>query len=139
MRHNELHDFIASLLSEVCHNVCVEPPLQPLTGETLPLTVQDWMWLQMVFRVAVIRGSLLMLKCLVLMLPLTRFPACLHCIVNLRKKSRGNMSNAFVKWRWDVLLCWYFPLSGEYLLSVTFFSRDLPPCLPTRGTFPMMW
>ena len=26
MRHNELRDFIASLLSEVCHNVCVEPP-----------------------------------------------------------------------------------------------------------------
>ena len=37
MRHNELRDFIASLLSEVCHNICVEPHLQPLTGETFPL------------------------------------------------------------------------------------------------------
>ena len=37
MRYNEFHDFIAFLLSEVCHNVCVEPPLQPLTGETFPL------------------------------------------------------------------------------------------------------
>ena len=37
MRHNELRDFIASLLPEVCHNVCVEPHLQPLTRETFPL------------------------------------------------------------------------------------------------------
>ena len=48
------------------------------------------------------------------------------------------MSNEFVKWRWDVLLRWYFPLLGECLLSVTFFSRDLPPCLLTRGTFLMV-
>ena len=27
MRHNKLRDFIASLLSEVCHNICVKPPL----------------------------------------------------------------------------------------------------------------
>ena len=37
IRHNELRDFTASLLSEVCHNVSVEPQLQPLTGETFPL------------------------------------------------------------------------------------------------------
>ena len=55
------------------------------------------MWLRMVFEVAIIKGSLLMLKCLILMLPLIRLPACLHCIVDLRKKSRGSMSNAFVK------------------------------------------
>ena len=34
-RHNELRDITADLLSEVCHDVCIEPPLQPLTGETL--------------------------------------------------------------------------------------------------------
>ena len=33
IRHNELCDFTASLLSEVCHGVSVEP----LTGETFPL------------------------------------------------------------------------------------------------------
>ena len=31
------YDFAASLLSEVCFNVSVEPQLQPLTGETFPL------------------------------------------------------------------------------------------------------
>ena len=33
MRHNELRDITAELLTEVCHSVGVEPILQPLTGE----------------------------------------------------------------------------------------------------------
>ena len=35
IRHNEIRDITATLLTEVCHNVATEPPLQPLTGETL--------------------------------------------------------------------------------------------------------
>ena len=34
LRHNEIRDMMAKLLSEVCHNVATEPPLQPLSGET---------------------------------------------------------------------------------------------------------
>ena len=34
-RHNELRDFTAKVMTEVCHDVCIEPPLQPLTGEAL--------------------------------------------------------------------------------------------------------
>ena len=34
IRHNEIRDTTASLLTEVCHNVATKPPLQPLTGET---------------------------------------------------------------------------------------------------------
>ena len=37
IRHNEIRDITASLLTEVCHNVATEPPLQPLTGETFHL------------------------------------------------------------------------------------------------------
>ena len=33
--HNELRDLTASWLHEVCHDVAAEPPLQPLTGESL--------------------------------------------------------------------------------------------------------
>ena len=33
--HNEIRDLTAKLMSEVCHNVCVEPHLQPITGENL--------------------------------------------------------------------------------------------------------
>ncbi len=35
IRHNEIRDLTANLLTEGCHNVSVEPPLQPLSGESL--------------------------------------------------------------------------------------------------------
>ena len=35
LRPNEVRDLTANILSEVCHNVCMEPSLQPLTGEQL--------------------------------------------------------------------------------------------------------
>ena len=34
IRHNEIRDLTAKLLSEVCHSVATEPPLQPLSGES---------------------------------------------------------------------------------------------------------
>ena len=34
-RHNEVRDFTAQILSEVCNDVAIEPLLTPLTGETL--------------------------------------------------------------------------------------------------------
>ena len=35
IRHNEVRDITAHLLSDVCHNVGVEPTLQPITDERL--------------------------------------------------------------------------------------------------------
>ena len=35
VRHNEIRDLTANLLTEVCHDVYVEPDLQPLMGEQL--------------------------------------------------------------------------------------------------------
>ena len=35
IRHNEVRDTIGCWLSEVCSDVCIEPTLQPITGETL--------------------------------------------------------------------------------------------------------
>ena len=35
MRHNEVRDITASLLTEVCHGVTIEPHLQPLSGESM--------------------------------------------------------------------------------------------------------
>ena len=37
LRHNEIHDITASLLSEVAHDVAIEPELQLLSGEDFPL------------------------------------------------------------------------------------------------------
>ena len=35
IRHNEVRDLTANLMTEVCHDVCIEPTLQPLTGEVV--------------------------------------------------------------------------------------------------------
>ena len=35
IRHNELRDITAELMTEVCHNVGIEPTLQPITDERL--------------------------------------------------------------------------------------------------------
>ena len=35
IRHNELRDLMAQFLTETCHSVGIEPPLQPLGGEVL--------------------------------------------------------------------------------------------------------
>eukprot|EP00731_Ephydatia_muelleri_P014129 Em0007g1439a len=37
LRHNEIRNLTANLLSEVCHNVTIEPTLQPVTRETFKL------------------------------------------------------------------------------------------------------
>ena len=37
LRHNDIRDITARCISEVCHNVSIEPELQPLTGERLQL------------------------------------------------------------------------------------------------------
>ena len=34
IRHNEIRDITATMLTEICHNVSTEPPLQPLTSES---------------------------------------------------------------------------------------------------------
>ena len=35
IRHNEIRNLTATLLTEMCHNVCIEPGLQPVSNETL--------------------------------------------------------------------------------------------------------
>ena len=37
IRHNELRDMCAELLTETCHDVCIEPVLHPLSGEEMSM------------------------------------------------------------------------------------------------------
>ena len=39
--HNEIRDFTANIMSEVCHNVSIEPHLQPVTGESLSFATSN--------------------------------------------------------------------------------------------------
>ena len=42
IRHNENRDLTASLLSEVCSDIRVEPALQPVEGEPLQFATAIW-------------------------------------------------------------------------------------------------
>ena len=47
IRHNEIRDLTATLLTEVCHNVVIEPDLQPLGGQVMSndsANVQEDAW-----------------------------------------------------------------------------------------------
>ena len=35
IRHNKIRNLTATLLTEVCHDVCIEPGLQPVSNGTL--------------------------------------------------------------------------------------------------------
>ena len=41
MCHNQIRDFQANLLAQVCTDVEKEPPLQPLSGETVSGIAED--------------------------------------------------------------------------------------------------
>jgi len=41
IRLNEVRDFTATLLTEVCHNVATEPALQPISAETFPYSTAN--------------------------------------------------------------------------------------------------
>ena len=41
LRHNELRDLTAHLLSETCPNVSTKPELQPLSGESLTYLISN--------------------------------------------------------------------------------------------------
>ena len=54
--YNEVHDLMAGLLTDICHNVCIEPRLQPLSSEaTTHSTTTDSTSLQVVFVVEDLR------------------------------------------------------------------------------------
>ena len=60
IRHNEIRDFTAELLYEVCNDVAVEPLLTPLTGETFhykSATTEDHARLDVSARGVWIKGS----------------------------------------------------------------------------------
>ena len=40
LRHNETRDLLAGMFAEVSSDVCVEPRLQPLSGESLPASAK---------------------------------------------------------------------------------------------------
>ena len=94
--HNELRDFTAAVLSEVCHDVAVEPVLQPLSGESLRFAtanVEDEACVDVSVREAIIKKPFLMCEFSILCLQVIVPQQCLHCTGVLSVLSRGCMNN----------------------------------------------
>ena len=117
LRHNDLRDFTAETLSEVCTDVCIEPSLQPLSGETLDYAtanVEDGARVDVCatgfwgnhrqkayFDVKVFNPNASIA---------TEVHSCPHCVVDLNKTNVENMSRGSEKLKWPHLHLWYFQL-----------------------------
>ena len=133
LRHNELRDFIAAVLTEVCSDVRVEPFLQPLSGETLRFATANR---EDEARVDVYapgfwggintRRLFLMLKCLMLMRLHTVARSYHHFVDGLRGRSRESMNSVLERWRWAhlPLLCSLHLVL--WVMRAWYFTKDLP-------------
>ena len=102
LRHNELRDFTAEILSEVCAD-CTEPSLQPLSGETMTYATAN-----------VEDGARLNISAagfwggrhqkaysdVKVFNPVVRGHRLLLCIASLRKINEGSMSRGFERLIW---------------------------------------
>ena len=95
IRHNEIRDLTANLLSEVCHGVHTELDLQPLMGETFSLQTangQDNARLDISARgFWGERQPSLTLGCSTHMHPATVSPHQKHATASMRRRRGGNM------------------------------------------------
>ena len=103
MRHNEICDLTANLLREVAHDVCVEPALEPLSGEMFPLRSTN---IEYHARLDVaawgcmgvgLRGQCLMFGCSTLLSPQIETLHSRLSTESMSRRSGGNMSGEF--WR----------------------------------------
>ena len=98
IRHNEVRDLTASLLTEISHNVQTEPYLQPVTTETFSLASANTAMLVSILRPEAsgvgARTHILMLGCFTQMLPATA-PLALNLPINVMRMQRSvNMVTA---------------------------------------------
>ena len=117
IRHNEIRDLTANLLTEVCHDVLVEPDLQPITREALSgamSNTQDGARLDIAANgVWGGRFERTMYGYSIHMLPPTDTHRCQHATGNTRGLRNAPMSSASEKLSMPPSLHWYsLPLAG---------------------------
>ena len=115
IRHNEVRDLTASLLTEVSHNVQTEPSLQPVTTETFSLvsanTTNDARLDIKTTEASGVgaRTHILMLGCFTQMLPATA-PLALNLPINvMRMQRRMNMVTTLEILNMEFSSHWFLP------------------------------
>ena len=125
MRHNDIRDLTASLLTEVCSQVIVEPELQPVSNsDEYPLATsntQDGTRLDVVMNgfwgVVNQRNALLMSEFSILMLPQI---SALHCLLPIKSMRTSNgvlMANISEKLNTPHSFPWFFLLLEVWLMK----------------------
>ena len=134
--HNDVRDLTAKLMSEVCHDVQVEPHLQPLSGELLHHKTAkhendarvDIIGLLASGVVAII-ALFLMFGFLTLLLSLTSLLVQLQLSEDMRLKNVGLMRSVSRKWNGAVLHHLCFPLQGVWAKLPQSLTNALLPFL----------
>ena len=144
MRHNELRDFIASLLSEVCHNVCVEPHLQPCTGEIFliaSVNVEDGARLDVAsdeFWGSRYQRVFIDVKVFNPNAPSYKASSLSSLYRRLEKEKQRRYEQHIYEVELGCFSPLVFSTFGGMFTICNIFSRDLPHCLLTKRTFLMM-
>ena len=102
-------------------------------------TVQDWMCLRMVFGVAITKGSLLMLKCFNPNASSYKASSLSSLYRRFEKEKQRKYEQRIREVEMGCFTPLVFSTFGGMSTICNIFSRDLPPCLLTRGTFLIMW
>ena len=142
---NFVPDFIASLLSEVCHNVCVEPHLQPLTGETFPLAsanVEDGARLDVAsdgFWGSRHQRVFIDVKVFNPNAPSYRASSLSSLYRRLEKEKQRKYEQRIREVEMGCFTPLVFSTFGGMSTISNIFSRDLLHCLPTKRMSLMMW
>jgi len=109
IRHNNIWNITAEWLSKVCYDIAIEPPLQPLTVESIePRSAsrrdearadihRKGLWGQR-------QTAFFDVRVFTLMHRVTGSPASFRCICVKNSKSRGNMEIALGRWSRPPLL-----------------------------------
>ena len=125
--HNEVRDLTATLLTEVCHDVCVEPDLQPLTGEQMnnATAITDaGARLDMGLGGDTSKGHLLTFEFSTHMLNSIGIARSLHAIGNTKGLKRGHTNKEFVRWSMPHSPHWFWLQQVEWPMKLHISLKD---------------
>ena len=133
IRHNDIRDLTAELMSDVCHDVSTEPPLQPLSGESLSLRTANQ---DVGARLDIKDSGVLRLNLLFLMLEyLTLMPlqTVVIPIASMKLRSAVSMRRECERWNMVILVLLFFQLLEAWVPPLLWLTNAWPSSYPVSG------
>ena len=142
IRHNELHDIAAAFLSDICHNISIEPTLQLLSGEHFQYrsaNVEDGARLDVSAESFWGRDRRLAYFDIKVFNPLASNYASSplgQCYCRAELDIKENMMKESMRLRGELFLLWFFPLLVAWVPQLHLFTNELPLWFLRRGVIP---